>query len=95
MRAPRRRRCEKMWRMKNRTSRQSPLTPEWGIVVRLNDGTRLFYSSARDATGQADWTPRLNEAERFASEAEAIQTAAPMQTNRSAMEYEVVRLPQQ
>jgi hypothetical protein len=80
--------------MKNRTSRRSPRAPEWGIVVRLNNGSRLYDSSSRDASGQVEWTPRVNQAERFSSELEAARAAAPMKTNRSAMEYEVVRLPQ-
>lgn len=66
----------------------------WSVVVRLNDGRRLYYSTSRDAQGQAEWTPRLNQAERFATRAEADRLAAAMQTNSAAMEYEVVRLPQ-
>jgi hypothetical protein len=80
--------------MKKRTSRHAQRAPEWGIVVRRSDGTRLYYSRTRDAQGQTEWSPRANQAERFATRAEADQLAAPMQTNNAAMAYEVVRLPQ-
>ena len=81
-------------RVKSRTSRKAARAPEWGITVRLNNGSRLYYSTRLDASGQPDWTPRVTEARRFATESEAAEQAAPMQTNRTAMEYEVVHLPQ-
>ena len=80
--------------MKNRTSRKAARAPGWGITVRLNDGSRLYYSTRLDASGEPDWTPRVTEARRFAAESEAAKEAAPMQRNRVAMEYEVVHLPQ-
>ncbi len=69
-------------------------SPEWGITVRLNNGSRLYYSTRLDAGGQHDWTPRVTEALRFVTESGAANKVAPMQRNRAALEYEVVRLPQ-
>ena len=80
--------------MRSRTSRKAERAPAWGVVVRLNDGRRLYYSASREAQGQAEWTPRLNQAERFPTQADADRLATAMQTNSAAMEYEVVRLPQ-
>lgn len=80
--------------VRNRTSRKAPRAPEWGITVRLNNGQRLYYSVRLDPRGDPEWTPRLTEARRFATQAEAEKEATPMQTNRVAQEYEVLRLPQ-
>jgi len=80
--------------VKNRTSQKARRAPEWGIIVRLNSGSRLYYSTRLDPAGQPEWTPRVTEARRFDTEANATAEAAPMQRNRAAMEYEVVRLPQ-
>jgi len=80
--------------VRNRTSRKATRAPEWGITLRLNDGSRLYYSTRLDSAGQPDWMPYVTEARRFDTEANATAEAAPMQTNRAAMEYEVVRLPQ-
>ena len=80
--------------MRSRSSRQAERAPEWGVLVRLNDGRRLYYSPSRDTQGQAEWTPRPNEARRFATQMEADRVAAAMQGNDTAMEYQVVRLPQ-
>jgi hypothetical protein len=78
--------------MKNRTSRKALRGPEWAIVVRLDDGSRLYYSTRRDAAGQHDWSPFANEAQRFDSEKQAAQAAAPFEINRKAKEYEIVWL---
>jgi hypothetical protein len=65
---------------------------EWVIAVRLNDG-RMYYNASLDRQGQSDWTPRTNQAQRFDTEADAARVAARFETNASAKEYEVVRLP--
>lgn len=80
--------------MRNRTSRKAARAPEWGITVGLSDGQRLYYSTRRGARGDPEWTLRLSEARRFATQAEAEDEVGPMQTNRAAKEYDVVRLPQ-
>ena len=83
-----------MSEMRNRTRRKSARAPEWGIRVRLNDGSYSFFSSQLDAAGNHDWSPRVRQALRFETEAEARRRADMMQTNRTAIEYEVVHLPQ-
>jgi hypothetical protein len=65
---------------------------EWGVVVRLADGSSLFYSPGSGRQGQEDWSPRESQARRFATQEEAKREAASVSTNAQAQEYRAVRL---
>lgn len=43
----------------------------WVIAVRLNDGRHEYFNASLDRQGQSEWTPRINQAQRFNTEAEA------------------------
>ncbi len=78
--------------MKDRTSRTAPRGPQWVIALRLNDGRRLYYNASLHRQGQADWTPRVNQAQRFETERDAADVSTRFETNDAAKEYQVVRL---
>jgi hypothetical protein len=42
--------------------------------------------------GQSEWSPRINQAQSFDTEAEAAKMAAVFDTNSAATEYEVLRI---
>jgi hypothetical protein len=69
----------------------------WGIVVRLANGSTLYYSLDalnRDREGNPlERWGRQSQAYGFPSEQEARRVAAAMQTNSAAEEYAVVLLP--
>ena len=69
---------------------------EWGIVVRREDGTQLYYFVNErhvDSWGRPlEFWGRESQAYRFPSEEHARRRAATMQTNPAAKEYTVVRL---
>jgi hypothetical protein len=64
----------------------------WVIAARFNDGRRVYFNAAGERQGQSEWSPRINQAQRFDTEAEAAGVAAAFDTNTSAKEYEVLRL---
>ena len=64
----------------------------WVIAARLNDGRRVYFNGASDREGQSEWTPRINQAQRFDTESEAAKLAGAFGINASAKEYEVLRL---
>jgi len=70
---------------------------EWGIVVRLANGTSLYYClDERVVDHRGNPYERwglLSQAYRFPSEGDARRVAAAMQTNSAAKEYTVVPLP--
>lgn len=73
------------------------LAQDWGIVVRLRDGTSLYYyvdprMKASDGGPLEAWG-RESQAVRFPSREAAQALAAKMQTNAAAKEYRVVTLP--
>jgi hypothetical protein len=81
----------------NRKPKGSGKNPqEWGIVVRREDGTLLYYFVREghvDSWGKPlGFWGRESQAHRFPSQEHARRTAATMQTNSVAMEYTVVRL---
>jgi hypothetical protein len=69
----------------------------WAVVVRLADGSRLYYfQDARHPDGAgvpAERWGRESQAFAYPSEQEAQTVAARMRTNSQAKEYLVVRLP--
>lgn len=80
--------------MSNRKSAKAPRADEWGVVVRLADGSTLFYCEDSQRQAQHEWTPRERDAQRFPTEATAAAFAATCQTNGAAREYRAVKLPQ-
>ena len=72
---------------------------DWGIIVRLADGTQLYYYVDErhvDSQGKPlERWGRMSQAYRFPSEEHARRAAATMQTNSAAKEYIVVRLTPQ
>ena len=65
---------------------------EWGVVVRLADGRRLYYSPDSGRQGQEEWSPRESQAQRYATREGAEQVAANFTTNAQAREYVPVQL---
>jgi hypothetical protein len=66
---------------------------EWGVVVRLADGRRLFYSPGSRRQGQEEWSPRPTQAHRYSTQADAERVAGTLTTNAQAGEYLAVQLP--
>jgi hypothetical protein len=64
----------------------------WVIAASLYDGRRVYFNAAGERQGQSEWSPRVNQAQRFDTEAEAAKVAAAFETNASAKEYEVLRI---
>ncbi len=64
----------------------------WGVVLRLADGSRLFYSPESGRHGQEDWSPRESQARRYATREEAEREAEGFTTNGQAREYLAIRL---
>jgi hypothetical protein len=58
----------------------------------LNDGRRVYFNAAGERQGQSEWSPRINRAQPFDTEAEAAKVAAALDANTSAKEYEVLRI---
>lgn len=79
-------RCKDGDVMKSRSSRR------WAIKVRLADGSELSYAPDAGRSGQAAWSPRVNQARPFDSDAEASRVAAGFLNNSAAREYKVVPL---
>ena len=80
--------------MSKSASRNAGRAPEWGVAVRLPDGTHLYLCPAGEGRrGQQDWG-RQSQARRFDTKEEAERVADAFETNSAAKEYEVVRLPQ-
>jgi hypothetical protein len=73
-------------------SRKARRAPEWGIAVRLADGSRRYYCLEGGVQGQ--WGVHESQALRFDSAADAERQAHSFQTNDAAKEYLVVHLPQ-
>ena len=67
--------------------------PEWVIAVRLRDGQHQYYNASMSRQGQSEWTPRINQAQRFDTEAEAAKVGSRFDTNSTAKEYQVLRVP--
>ena len=67
---------------------------EWGVMVLFSDGTGRYYREPTARQGQADWSPRVNQARRFPSEQRA-QSAIDHFSSNSSVEYRVVSLPKQ
>jgi hypothetical protein len=76
----------------SRESRKAQRAPEWGIAVRLADGSHRYYCLEGAIQGQ--WGPRESQARRFASADDAQRQASAFQTNDAAKEYLVVHLRQ-
>ena len=68
---------------------------EWGVVVRLPDGRRLFYSPESGRQGQEDWSPRESQARRYATREEAEREAEAFSTNAQAREYLAIQFRSQ
>jgi hypothetical protein len=82
---------------KKSVASSSRRAPGWDLVVRLANGSRAYYfldGTSRDFRGAPleSWG-RESQAMRFPSEEAAGLVAAGMQTNGTAKEYTVVRLP--
>ena len=75
------------------TSRKAPRAPEWGIVVCLAGGQRLYLCAEDAGCSGRPWGYE-SQAQRFESADDAEKVAATFQTNSAAKEYVVVRLPQ-
>jgi hypothetical protein len=52
----------------------------------------VYFNAAGQRQGQSEWSPRINQAQSFDTEAEAAKVAAAFDTNSSAKEYEVLRI---
>lgn len=65
---------------------------DWGVAVRLADGSRLFYSQGSGRQGQEDWSPRESQARRYATREEAEREAEAFDTNAQAREYLAIQL---
>ena len=76
----------------SRESRKAQRAPEWGIAVRLADGSLRYYCLGGGVQGQ--WGAHESQACRFDSEDAARRRASAFQTNDAAKEYLVVHLPQ-
>ena len=63
---------------------------EWVITVRLPDGAIRYFCEPTDRQGQAEWSPRENQAKRFEVEVDAIRVSRSFATNDVAKEYAVV-----
>jgi hypothetical protein len=63
----------------------------WGVVVRTAHGERLYQCAPGTRHGQ-QWSPRINQALRYATKAEAEGVAADFGLNSQAKEYLVVEL---
>lgn len=66
---------------------------EWGVVVRLADGRRLYYSLASGRQGQEEWSPRASQVHRYGTQDDADRVAGNFAINAQAREYLVVHLP--
>ena len=65
----------------------------WVVAARLSDGSGLYFSPPGSRVGgQDEWSPRVNQAVRFDSKAEAEQVAARFDVNGVVKEYLVVKL---
>jgi hypothetical protein len=73
-------------------SRKAARAPEWGIAVRLADGSRRYYCLEGGIQGQ--WGVHESQACRFGNADDAERQANAFQTNDAAKEHLVVRLPQ-
>jgi hypothetical protein len=76
----------------SRESRRAERAPEWGIAVRLADGSHRYYCLEGGIQGQ--WGVHESQACRFGTADDAERQANAFQTNDAAKEYLVVRLPQ-
>ena len=66
---------------------------QWGVAVRLADGShRYLCAPGARRGGQDRWTPRANQALRFASKDDAEEAAAGFESNAAAKEYLAVQL---
>lgn len=65
---------------------------EWGVVVRLADGRRLYYSPDSGRQGQEEWSPRASQAQRYDTREDAELAAANFTTNAHAQECVAVPL---
>ena len=66
---------------------------EWGVVVRLADGRRLYYSLGSGRQGQEEWSPRASQAHRYGTQGDADRVAGNFAINAHAREYLAVQLP--
>jgi hypothetical protein len=66
---------------------------EWAVLVRLNDGSVLFWGGEEAERRGQPWS-RESSAFRFATQADAERYAAECATNPKAWEYRAVRLAQ-
>jgi hypothetical protein len=73
-------------------SRKAERAQEWGIAVRLADGSRRYYCLEGGIQGQ--WGAHESQAYRFGSADDAELQASDFQANDAAKEYLVLRLPQ-
>ena len=65
----------------------------WAVVVRLANGSRLYWCAPESRRGGQDrWSPRRTQALRFATKADAERAAAEFGVNAAAKEYLVVAL---
>ncbi len=73
-----------------------PAKPEsgWVIRARLANGARLYLmdEATEAGTTRVPWSPRNHDARLFDTEDEARARAETMQTNHTALEYEVGKL---
>lgn len=65
---------------------------EWGVVVRLADGSHRFYAPQSGRQGQEDWSPRESQARRYPSREDAEREAASFTANSQAREYMAIKL---
>jgi hypothetical protein len=83
-------------REKRKPAGSGKAAQDWGIVVRLADGTELYYyvdEQHVDSRGNPlERWGRMSQAYLFPSEEHARRAVAAMQTNSVAKEYRVVRL---
>ncbi len=66
---------------------------DWGITAQLANGSDRYYCEPTDRSGQAEWSPRANQARRFPSEREALAEIDRFSTPGAAVKYRVVTLP--
>jgi hypothetical protein len=65
----------------------------WAIVVRLANGSRLYWSAPESRRGGQDqWSRRITQARRFTTKIDAESVAAGFDLNAQAKEYLVVAL---
>ena len=65
----------------------------WSVAVRLADGRKLYWCAPGSRRGgQDEWSPRVSQALRFATQKDAERVIAEFDKTSAVKEYLVVRI---